>query len=623
LIKVLGGENPLPSCGFLDTLSYAASLNSVSKAWPDSCDCMEETLEEELKLRITKERLTLPTGYLRHVKECVMEIFPKGLRKKELEIHSRRVTPPFSATTENPRRKGGSYTSWHGRREDYLSSWEKPEVVHESEFMVAKAAGKPRPLVKNHSSYLLLRPLHTAIYDRISQQDWLLRGPPTKKRFLGAGFKPDCSESAYLSADYSSATDNLPIEVAETILDTLAITSSPVWAPILSEAKKSLRPTINFSNSQLTPQTGQMMGNLCSFPLLCLQNYAAATWVDKLIGKGKTPKLINGDDLVAQVSKEWLSAYKAFAPHVGLILNLKKTSYTRAFLTINSTYFSRNLKLIPFLRAKGLCTRDPRDVGTIMGDIIRPFQSVRSTRTPRLTRLLSQFFEKLVRSSYRTLYALGFRVKNMRGLNLKKSLMKREKERTGWGDMEEPIPRERHPMGLSLTLVTDPYGVHEDREVAESVVRAHWEGGEFTSPERLRLKEVRELLRSTRTTRCRGVGMKGTVARLIQSRPEPKVWIPEKLANCYDLSHDRSRLVEEDGQFIIEWDECPTCERVQEAISRKRKEKENLEKEESIVAEFDAIKREVNLNTLREAALLIVPRNSWVPPGNPAIPMML
>jgi hypothetical protein len=572
LVSCLAG-NSIQGVDELYALSFAASISSIPKSWPQCCDCMEGGLEEELIGRLTQKKSDLlPEGYLEFVGEVVHEIFPKGIRKSEIERHARRVTPPFSSTTEATRSEGGSYSSWMGRRGDYLNSLEKPEVLHRPSFMVANAPGKPRPLVKNHPSYLLLKPVHTAIYDRLSKHKWLLRGDLRHKSLISAGFTPG---GDYLSADFTAATDNLRIEISEAIIDSIARFSSPSAIPLLSEARRSLRPLIAFTNTTIEPVVGQLMGNLVSFPLLCLQNYIAARWVDKLAGVGEVPKLINGDDLIVQAPLKWVEIYKREASRIGFHLNEKKTSYSSRFLVGNSTYFSSRFRMIPFVRAAGLTIRDPRDVGTVMNDILRPFVSVRSNKTRQLVHLLSIHFRRLIRASGLNLYSLGFRVSRLGDLRLTREIEQYEVYRSGHDARK--IFRVEPPMRLDLVKSEDPFGVHDDSELAEAVVAEHWEGGEFVKAEKEKLREVLKRLKSERMTRYQRMGRRRTLRRLLRVETVKTVWIPRRVADCYDLTHE-TIMLDDDGFFVKK--ECKICDRVREIINERRqleKEKDDLE----------------------------------------------
>jgi hypothetical protein len=557
LISVLA-ENSSQSVGV--DLPYAASVASVTKAWPDSCDCMNDDLRKGFEERVTKEKLDVSPDYLRYVDGITRRIFPKGVKMRYLKKRAARVTPPFTSTSVKSRRDGGSYASWHGRREAYLEQMEKPDIRHYSQFMVAKDAGKPRPLVRNDPSYLALRPLHTFLYDRLTEQPWLLRGPPTEQKFLNAGFTPG---KKYLSADFTAATDNLSIEVAEQIIDTLASLSPPEVMPLLSEAKASLRPVVHMGPGKtLTPVVGQMMGNLLSFPLLCLQNYCAATWVSLSFGS-PVPILVNGDDLVAQVPDGWVKLYREIAPALGMNLNEKKTSFTEHFLTVNSTYFTSNFRQVPFIRARALLTSDPRDLAEAVRTLTSPFLSTRSTLYPRLFRLIFCHFSPLIRSSGRTMHALGIKCPSRlykrwcgnRTNPFPKPIREYERHRTGHYEAEKEIPKKpKNPMGLDLVKSQDPYGLADNKTVAREMVLAHWNGGVFVAPEKECLWRVKKEMRKGKTTRSRGrLSTKKMLEALQPEKREKTAWIPARFAECLAQTHIRTRMVE---RCVLWCDEC-------------------------------------------------------------------
>ncbi|QGY72575.1 RNA dependent RNA polymerase [Plasmopara viticola lesion associated ourmia-like virus 45] len=557
--------SPFSELSDLEGLSLAASLNSVPKTWPDNCDCMSGQLASELCARLTKEKPQLPGGYLEFVRSKIRMLFPRGFKESSLLKRAEMITPPFTSTTVSSRSEGGSYEYWEGQREAYLSAVKNPQVIHCPQFMVAKDAGKPRPLVKNHPTYLLLKPLHRLLYDKISHQPWLLRGPPSRSKLLSAGFSP---RGVYLSADFSAATDNLPIEVAESIIEELAFLSPSSLSPVFAEALSSLRPSISgLSDRPIVPSVGQLMGNLLSFPLLCLQNWLAAEWVDEQVGE-TTAKLINGDDLVVEASERWCAWYRRVAPGLGLNLNEKKTAYSSRFLTINSQYFSSNFKVIPFVKCRGLATSDPRDLADAMNSVSGDFASVRSTRTPRLQRLFLSHFERMVRSSGRSLYSLGFRFP-VQGRPIPRSLWRREKRLTG---SECSVPSK--PSGMHPCLVQiDDDSILEEREIAEAIVDAHWEMGPFKAKKK---ESVKEVLAGMRASRSRRGKERAAVARtrLREKREERKKWVPFSIAECLQETHSKTSV---DKEGFVVWSPCALCDKVLELRTREMKEKKERE----------------------------------------------
>jgi hypothetical protein len=151
---------------------------------------------------------------------------------------------------------------------------------------------------------------------------------------------------ALVSGDYVSATDNLPIEVAEDILSVCLENAPYVPAHIKNIALRAMRPSL-FADSMIedtfTPVRGQMMGSYLSFPLLCIQNYLAFQWALHKDGMGlrerlSVPVKINGDDILFQevtpgLAGRWVSAVGS----VGLQVEETKTSVSTCFGTLNST----------------------------------------------------------------------------------------------------------------------------------------------------------------------------------------------------------------------------------------------------------------------------------------------
>jgi len=105
LIASMDGKFPQGVCD-TDYLSFSASISSVQKSWPDSCECMEVELEAALRKRLTKEKIHLPDGYLEFVWTKVLELFPKGMRDKDLRVHAERVTPPYTLPQPVVEKKG-------------------------------------------------------------------------------------------------------------------------------------------------------------------------------------------------------------------------------------------------------------------------------------------------------------------------------------------------------------------------------------------------------------------------------------------------------------------------------------------------------------------------------------
>jgi len=221
-----------------------------------------------------------------------------------------------------------------------------------------------------------------------------------------------------------------------------------------------------------------------------------------------------------------------------------------------------------------------------MSDICRPFSSVRSNKVRHLVHCLSIHFRFLIRKSGLTLHSLDFRVRRFEDLRLTRSVKKREKERSGHG--YKPPLRPRHPMGLDLVLVEDPDNLHSNAEIAEAVVQDHWNMGEFKRQEKERMSDVVKLLMTRKMTRSRGLGMRATLARLVREKQtKTSVWIPSRLSDCYDLSHDT--VVFDNSDLSFYWEECVVCERVRE-FRRKQQKLEITAESLEFKERFEAMK---------------------------------
>jgi hypothetical protein len=222
-------------------------------------------------------------------------------------------------------------------------------------FSVAPCDGKMRAVTVMSSTAQVLKPLHRLLYDHISKFDWLLRGEAKPSVF--SSFTRRDGE-VFVSGDYESATDHLPVTVAEIILAVARRTSRLVPGSVWDVAMSYLRVQIVYPDGITAPATRQLMGSLLCFPLLCLQNYFAFRW----IFPASVPVRINGDDIVFRASREAYQRWASFVSSVGLRLSPGKTMVHRTFFSLNSTFFratERYVKLVPVVRftslARGKC----------------------------------------------------------------------------------------------------------------------------------------------------------------------------------------------------------------------------------------------------------------------------
>lgn len=142
-------------------------------------------------------------------------------------------------------------------------------------------------------------------------------------------------DDLWLSGDYTAATDNFPMSVTNELLE--GILESIEHGPTLRWARYECSShLIKYPKSNPGFQTsGQLMGSLLSFPLLCFLNDFIVSESGFELGK----YLINGDDVVACGSMDKIQTWKTNAPQVGLSLSLGKNYIDPDFCTVNSQLF--------------------------------------------------------------------------------------------------------------------------------------------------------------------------------------------------------------------------------------------------------------------------------------------
>jgi DNA polymerase III delta prime subunit len=143
------------------------------------------------------------------------------------------------------------------------------------------------------------------------------------------------NQDLWLSGDYTAATDNFPMSVTnallEGILEFVDNPSTKEWARYECSSH-----VIEYPEGKLGVQSsGQLMGSLLSFPLLCFLN----DFIVSEAGFSKGKYLINGDDVVACGPIDTINKWKRIAPTVGLSLSLGKNFVDPHFCTVNSQLF--------------------------------------------------------------------------------------------------------------------------------------------------------------------------------------------------------------------------------------------------------------------------------------------
>lgn len=139
----------------------------------------------------------------------------------------------------------------------------------------------------------------------------------------------------WLSGDYAAATDEFPLSVTNALIE--GILSQIDHEPTRQWVRYETSPhRIRYPGGIIGEQTsGQLMGSLLSFPLLCFLN----DFIISRSGFRSGSYLINGDDVVARGPLESIERWRRDAPRVGLSLSIGKNFIDPDFCCVNSQLF--------------------------------------------------------------------------------------------------------------------------------------------------------------------------------------------------------------------------------------------------------------------------------------------
>jgi len=320
-------------------MSIAMSLFLFRKCIPSpepSCDQYVE--------RMSKESPLPDGGFLAFVQREVPKMFRPGWDREYYPNAALNSVLPVKSCVQRSMGQGGarleilSRQSRWNTREDYLLrslSEETSTKFLPSRVATVETGGKWRVVSVGDAEMNILRPLHTAIYNRISRFDWLLRGEANANRFRNFQSREGC---VFVSGDYESATDNLNLWVQKSILYKILRSARSVPEHVKEAARDSQELHIFSSGKEpVQLRSGQLMGNLLSFPLLCIVNYLAFRYY---AGVGpETPVRVNGDDIVFIAPAGVADRWKRGVVGSGLVLSAGKTLVCPQYFSLNSRLF--------------------------------------------------------------------------------------------------------------------------------------------------------------------------------------------------------------------------------------------------------------------------------------------
>lgn len=327
-------------------LAVAGSLFLARKSLP----CPPDPCQESKHMALMSSRApTPPPGYLSFCERELDKLFPFGW-DRSYAGHVRRYTPTSSSCLEYSRLEGGvqRYLSEMGLDwfQDQCLGAGPGSIPFPVKFQIVRTKGKDRGVTITSGASSLLAPLHRTIYSVLSGTSWCLRGESRGRKFKS--FQRTDGE-VFVSGDYESATDNLSVETTEFILRRILSRCRTVPVGIQELALASLRAEIRYSATIVRQQRGQLMGNLLSFPLLCLQNFLAF----RFLVPRSVPVKINGDDIVFRCRPDEFDVWAKGVGALGLTLSRGKTLVDPKCFSLNSAFFyadRKRVREVPVIR---------------------------------------------------------------------------------------------------------------------------------------------------------------------------------------------------------------------------------------------------------------------------------
>jgi hypothetical protein len=337
--------------------------------------------------------------FMEFVSERIPALFKSGWDKEYASV-CERVTVKRKACLERKRTLGGSRehilgTLSHSGFLDVVLGRSTIELSPERKVMVIDDSGKKRIVTVASAFQHTLLPLHLLLYSHLSKKNWLLKGDAKPNSFKDFTIT---SGEVFVSGDYESATDNFVTAHSAHILAEIFKISPNIPAGVKSMALG------RFSSAILTSavggciqQSGQLMGDLLSFPLLCLTNFLAF----KYAVPRRVPLRINGDDIVFRATRAEYEVWSRSVSDSGLTLSKGKTLIHRVFFSLNSTFFQagyQKASLVPVIRSKSIYDKLERGGAKMRSRIFSSTQGFWAEAKEEIKKHFLRFHRKAVQT---------------------------------------------------------------------------------------------------------------------------------------------------------------------------------------------------------------------------------
>jgi len=340
----------LPKRSARELFRFRSTVRSVRRCFDFPCALCDKraatAARSEWIERMSRERPLLSASWcsdplwtlkrrVRELTEGWGRVLP-AKREGEVATLGNSYTPDQQGCLEETRHFGGTMSVADSECRD--------DDVNVVRIGVAKTKGKHRVVTMQSARVKrVLSPIHNALYDHISSFGWCVRGDVTKEDMESV--LSDCRPGeGVISGDYSAATDNISSSAVSAIVEVLS--ESPDLTDLeRSVLVQSFRDISHRSRSGRLGRIsrGSMMGNLVSFPLLCLLNKACFDIAcDVFYGSGeRRVGRFNGDDCCFAGDRRFFDFWVEVTSVFGLVVNTDKTGFSVGTVELNSQSYSR------------------------------------------------------------------------------------------------------------------------------------------------------------------------------------------------------------------------------------------------------------------------------------------
>jgi len=359
-------------------VSCAATIFQFRKVLVgDSSKTAKRRAWEAYKAKLSPHPASPTPGFVYSARQTVRNLLPRNWARtyfSECLLAVPSLKSSIDATPGNPLYSREDFLRFTVHGEEVPAIWDLFQFPdNPREFKALTDDGKLRLITKATSAALVLRPLHTALYSALVRTGAVLRGPATSASL--DGMTPLKGEE-FCSADYKASTENFIGSNSLHLLSVLrdspggSIVPPVVWEAAIRFMGPALTQLLSPDGEvldQFVARTGQRMGDLLSFPLLCLTNLVGLV---RGLGWRRTRGLadsgllkINGDDLAFRSTPSEIDRWQTTLPECGLVLESSKTLRHPRVVTLNSTFFlarrRRRPSLIWFARATAFIVPRP------------------------------------------------------------------------------------------------------------------------------------------------------------------------------------------------------------------------------------------------------------------------